>query len=381
MGDPAATLRSENDALRRALRLLFDVANLVRNAEEPDATAYAVLTAVTAGVGLGMNRAMLFEPHATVTRVLVGRAAVGPASREEADRVWRAIEREAPDLETLYEAGLRAHREPSALDHALRALRIEIDGEGSGTPVALAVERAIFGEGDAHGDVFDPATTIAAPMRGREGLRGVLLADNRWTGVVPDAVTRMVFTMVADHAGRALFAAERFARVAEEARVDALTGLASRRAGLALLDQAIANAAERGRPVAVLMLDVDRFKSVNDEHGHDVGDAVLRELGRRVRELLDRGARAFRYGGEEIAIVASDHDLDAAHALAERIRTRLRDERYVVGSGLALRVTCSIGVAASPPSALDSASLSRAADQALLRAKQGGRDRTVTSES
>lgn len=100
-----ASLRAENDALRRALRLLSEVANLVRAAEDPDATAYAILTGVTAGVGLGMNCAMIFEPDPHDPDVLVGRAAVGPHDRAEADRVWRAIEAEQPSLETLYEAG------------------------------------------------------------------------------------------------------------------------------------------------------------------------------------------------------------------------------------------------------------------------------------
>jgi GGDEF domain-containing protein len=101
-----ASLRAENDALRRALRLLSEVANLVRAAEDPDATAYAILTGVTAGVGLGMNCAMIFEPDPHDPDVLVGRAAVGPHDRAEADRVWRAIEAEQPSLETLYEAGV-----------------------------------------------------------------------------------------------------------------------------------------------------------------------------------------------------------------------------------------------------------------------------------
>lgn len=94
----------------------------MRAAEDPDATAYAILTGVTAGVGLGMNCAMIFEPDPHDPDVLVGRAAVGPHDRAEADRVWRAIEAEQPSLETLYEAGLRRHGRDAAGDrgHVLR---------------------------------------------------------------------------------------------------------------------------------------------------------------------------------------------------------------------------------------------------------------------
>ncbi|MDQ3034138.1 MAG: hypothetical protein M3Y87_17140, partial [Myxococcota bacterium] len=141
-------LERENDALRRALRLLHELANLVRAADEPEAAAYAVLTGVTAGVGLGFHRAMIFVPSTSDRQVLVGAAAVGPADLEEADRVWRAIEAERPDLETLYEAGLRRTGTTGALDRAVRATRIDTRGAGARSPVALALERLVFAEGD-----------------------------------------------------------------------------------------------------------------------------------------------------------------------------------------------------------------------------------------
>lgn len=371
--DPTAALAEENAALRRALRLLSDVANLARAAEDPDATAYAILTGVTAGVGLGLHRAMIFEPDAGDAGVLVGRAAVGPASLEEADRVWRAIEADRPDLETLYEAGLRMRPGESALDVRVRGTRVVLAAH-AGSVLARAAHGLVAAEGDDDvGGLFD-ATAIAAPMRGREGLRGVLVADNKWSGRVPDAITRLVFGMVADHAGRALFAADRWAEVAREARIDALTGLDARRVGMALLEHASVAALSGEGGVALCLLDVDHFKQVNDAHGHPVGDRVLAEVAARVRGALERGERAFRYGGEEIGVIVPSAEPDVAIERARRIRAAVGAAPIVVPEIGALAITCSAGVAVHAPEH-DAATLLRAADDALLRAKRAGRDR------
>lgn len=387
-----ARLREENAALRRALRLLSEVANLVRVAEEPEATAYAILTGVTAGVGLGMNRAMIFERVGDGSDLgegaLQGRAAVGPWDVSEADRVWRAIEAEQPSLETLYEAGLRRRAERGALDARVRSVSVRLDADSPGRDVAtLGATRVVHAEeADDLDGIFHPPTTLAAPMRGREGLRGVLVADNRFTGVVPDAVTRLVFEMVADHAGRALFSADRFARVAMEARVDALTGLDTRRVGLTLIEHAVAVALASDRPVSLLMIDVDRFKLVNDSYGHPAGDAVLAQVASRVRRALRRGERAFRYGGEEIGVILEDTGAEAAFAAGERLRLEVGATPFEVpalsqeGARAHIEVTCSVGAASSPPQRADPAALIAAADEALLRAKRGGRNRVERAD-
>jgi diguanylate cyclase (GGDEF)-like protein len=365
-----ARLRAENDALRRALRLLSDVANLVRAADDPDACAYAVLTGVTAGVGLGLHRAMIFE---RVEDGVVGRAAIGPASWEEADRVWRAIEQESPDLVTLYEAGLRHRAGQSILDARVRATRI-CAAEHPRSPAILGLERVVHAEGEDVLGLFDPGTTLAAPMRGREGTWGVLVADNQFNGVVPDPIVRLVFGMLADHAGRALFSAARFAEVAREARTDELTGLDSRRVGLALLEHAAHGALVSGAPVSLVLLDLDHFKRVNDTLGHPVGDVVLREAARRVRAVLSPRARAFRYGGEEFAVVLEGQTPVEAHRLAERIRAAIAHAPIDAGPA-SLRLTASVGVASAPPLGAEARVLLERADAALLDAKRSGRDR------
>ncbi len=365
-----AALRRENLALSRAIALLHEISNLVRAAQELEPTCYALLTGVTAGVGLGMNRAAIFL--ADEGGMLRGMAAVGPADREEADRVWRAIEADGPDLETLYEAGLAEHEEPSALDRMVRAMTVDPRGQ---SPLALALRRGrlVVAEGDDDLDgTFHLPTVIAAPLRGRAHVRGVLVADCRFTERLPDAATRLVFDLLADHAGRAVENAEHFERLAREARTDVLTGLGSRRSFVPRLRELVASALIDGPSVGLLLLDLDDFKRVNDTHGHLVGDAVLAEVGRRLVSTL-RPGEGFRYGGEELAIVLSGVSRENLLGAAERVHAAVTARPIEVG-GLSLRIGVSLGAALVPGRAEDAEGLCHAADLALMRAKGEGKN-------
>ncbi len=368
-----AALRRENDALSRAIVLLHRISNLVRSAEELEPTCYALLTGVTAGVGLGMNRAAIFlrEPDGA----LRGAAGVGPMDREEADRVWRAIEREAPDLETLYEAGLEAAEgERGLFDRAVRAARVDPRGE---SPLALAMTRAelVHGEGDDDlGGLLDLPTALAAPLRGRRGVRGVLVADRRFTEKPADAATRLVFDMLADQAGRAVENAERFERLAREARTDALTGLGSRRSFDEELRARVAEALASGGSVGLLLLDLDDFKRLNDTQGHPAGDAVLAEVGARLASAL-RPGEAFRYGGEELAVLLAGVGAAGLPLAAERVHAAITASPIALPSGASVQVGVSIGAASLPSSSADAAALVRAADDALLASKAAGKNR------
>ncbi|PKL94945.1 MAG: hypothetical protein CVV18_07325 [Gammaproteobacteria bacterium HGW-Gammaproteobacteria-8] len=155
---------------------------------------------------------------------------------------------------------------------------------------------------------------------------------------------------------------------------DALTGVASRRQTLALASSALKMAQRSAKRPSVLMLDIDHFKQVNDQHGHASGDAVLRAIAQCCREQLREGDVIGRMGGEEFMILlpAADHSTTAA--VAERLRTAIA-ARHVHGEAdVDIRVTVSIGIArAMDGETLES--LMQRADQALYSAKRGGRNR------
>ncbi len=166
----------------------------------------------------------------------------------------------------------------------------------------------------------------------------------------------------------------------ELATHDGLTGLYNHRAFYAQLEDELARARRFERPVPLLMLDIDHFKTVNDTYGHLAGDAVLKGLG----ELLTRQARAIdrvcRYGGEEITVILPETDLDTAANAAERLRVAVEAQPFNIDAGSPLRITVSIGVASWPAHADSAQALVAAADAALYAAKEGGRNRVIRYE-
>jgi len=154
---------------------------------------------------------------------------------------------------------------------------------------------------------------------------------------------------------------------------DGLTGLANRRLFEETLQREVARSHRRKAPLALVVLDVDHFKDVNDTVGHQAGDAVLREVARAMVGNTKASDLPARYGGDEFVVLLPDCTGDDALAVAERLRAA------VVVDVTAVPVTVSAGVGAMPVNAGDGERLVAAADAALYSAKREGRDRSVRS--
>jgi two-component system cell cycle response regulator len=164
----------------------------------------------------------------------------------------------------------------------------------------------------------------------------------------------------------------------ELAITDGLTGLFNRRYMETHLGTLVDQSAARGKPITVLVLDIDYFKAINDSYGHDAGDDVLREFSLRIRKATRNIDLACRYGGEEFVIVMPETDMAVATAVAERLRRRIATEPFAIQKGARhLEVTISIGIAALSGVGDDAATILKRADQALYRAKRDGRNRVV----
>jgi diguanylate cyclase (GGDEF)-like protein len=166
------------------------------------------------------------------------------------------------------------------------------------------------------------------------------------------------------------------AELADASRRDPLTGLPNRRAFEEDLAREAARAARAGAAVAVVVLDVDRFKAVNDAHGHAAGDAVLRAVAARAAGAIRAGDLLARVGGEEFALLLPGADLARAAEAAERIRAALA-AAPVEAEGRALSVTASFGCAALAPGEPPGAAVARA-DARLYEAKRDGRNRVAS---
>lgn len=170
------------------------------------------------------------------------------------------------------------------------------------------------------------------------------------------------------------------ATLAEEAVRDPLTGLHNRRHLDRALAHALARSVDDGLSLAVLVLDIDHFKAVNDGFGHAVGDDVLGAVADQLRAGTRAGDTVARSGGEEFVLVLPGADRDEALARAETIRARCAALQHVV-PGTSLQVTVSVGVAVTRPGGAAAHELLAAADRALYRAKAAGRDRVVAAET
>ena len=160
---------------------------------------------------------------------------------------------------------------------------------------------------------------------------------------------------------------------------DALTGLHNRRYMETHLTTLAEQAAGRGKPLALMMLDIDFFKSINDSYGHDAGDDVLREFAVRMRKSIRGIDLACRYGGEEFVIVMPETDLHVAGMVAERLRRSIANEPFAVHKGdRRLDVTVSIGLSTLEQKGEPLSDVLKRADTALYRAKNDGRNRVVT---
>lgn len=163
----------------------------------------------------------------------------------------------------------------------------------------------------------------------------------------------------------------------ELAVVDPLTGLHNRRYMEEHLRILVAQAVRSGRPLSLLMADIDHFKAVNDTWGHDVGDKVLRQVAQRFRQNIRSMDLACRFGGEEFVAIMPDLDLERALQVGERLRASIAGDVFAVGPGRPLQVTASVGLAALEGWDDTPDSLIKRADQALYAAKREGRNRVM----
>lgn len=213
---------------------------------------------------------------------------------------------------------------------------------------------------------------IAVPLRAGGRVIGVLSLYDRSSGDFSSADVEAIWTF----AGQASVAVDNVLLHQEAQRLsvtDGMTGLSNYRAFQRQLAREVERAQRFGRPLGLLLLDLDFFKAVNDTHGHQVGDAVLIELAQRVQAEVRDVDLVARYGGEELVVVLPETDATGAGLLAERICAVVRAMPFDA-DGVQLTVTVSVGAAALPEHATTAADLLRAADEAMYAAKAAGRD-------
>ncbi len=215
------------------------------------------------------------------------------------------------------------------------------------------------------------------PLRSGDQTMGTLVLGSRRAGCLEGEAARQL-EVIALQVADALLRARLFEQTERLASTDGPTGLHNPRTFQSRLDEQLRLAQRHGKKLSVVLCDVDRFKSVNDAHGHPVGDLVLRGVGRVLAGEARGTDLVARYGGEEFAVVMPETDGEGALVIAERIRTRLEQAVFPTEAG-PLRVTLSLGIATFPDDGAEKARLVEVADGCLYHAKRTGRNRSARS--
>ncbi|RAL20976.1 hypothetical protein DL240_15000 [Lujinxingia litoralis] len=243
------------------------------------------------------------------------------------------------------------------------------------------------------GHLRDPSAVIFGPKQKAQGLKslmvlplivqdqavGTLVIAHREPNQFP-AERREMLEVIANQVAVTLQNARLYERMEEMASIDALTRLPNRRTFQTRLADTMARHKRSGRTFAVVLTDIDHFKSVNDTYGHPVGDEVLRQVGRVFREGMREVDMPARYGGEEFVLILEETDIEGARLVADRLRVAISQLKFETDKGL-LQCTISMGIAIGPTDSEHEHALVDLADQALYHSKENGRNQvTVYSE-
>jgi diguanylate cyclase (GGDEF)-like protein len=216
---------------------------------------------------------------------------------------------------------------------------------------------------------------LLCPIKSGGGLIGILALGKKQRGNLYSHEDIELVMNIARQASNLIENAQLYAQATIRANTDGLTGLYNHRHFHERLEQEIARGSRFGSMFSLIMLDIDLFKAYNDIYGHLAGDDVLRRIGRYIESSVRSIDLAFRYGGEEFAIILPETQMDDAYRVSERIRKTIESKT----SSKAMPITISLGIATWPTDGVMKEEIIGCADAALYRAKQAGRNRTCLS--
>lgn len=366
-----------------------------------DQILYVILSGITSGDGLGFNRAFLFldQPQGRSLRVVM---ALGPPGEEEAQQIWSGIRRKRITLSELLPAYETYRSDPGSKELTLRLANFSLPFQrleslaaaphqlliGEEAPLAAVLARCLVSEspfasnalslyhevGGPGGEVMRFRFLAIVPLLVGGKLIGAILADNLYSESSVGSEDLKRLHALGNLASLSIDRARLHGKAVGMAEVDGLTGVYNRRFYEQELKRAISACHHGGQSLTIVVFDLDFFKDTNDQHGHLVGDEVLKDVARLLANSVRKSDKVARYGGEEFVLLLPHTTASQGEKVAEKLRNLVRSTPLARGKVRGL--TLSAGVASTRGE--DSPeSLFERADRAMYQAKADGRDRVV----
>jgi len=284
--------------------------------------------------------------------------------------LWMLLMLDEPSQELYYAIAGGDQKE------ALKGLRVKV-GEGLAGWVLEHGETVIVPEAEEDPRLQQPGgslavrAAIAMPLRGRKGTQGVIEILNPRAEM--SDYTIAFLHILADHAAIAIENAHDVACIQQLTITDDTTGLHNVRHLYHVLDRELRRSKKSQKPVSLAFLDLDRFKLVNDAHGHLIGSELLALTGRRLQELSRKQDVCFRYGGDEFVILMPETDAETALELTKTMHRALMETEFRMKNGLKLNLSASVGLASAPSDGIQVHAIIGTADARMYAVKSHGR--------
>lgn len=384
--DEITKIKQELERTKTELAILYEISNAMRTTLKLDEVLYIILTGVTAHIGLGFNRAILFLVNEK-DGLIEGKMGIGPGSGEEANRIWTRVEQEQMDMDDLISA-YKFSREAleSSFNQQLRRLKILLKEQNGGVlalsvldgmPLHLTRETIQNYSNDPITQLLKTDELVVVPMKAKDKVNGIILADNFITKKPITKDDIRMLTMLANQAGLAIENSQLYEKTVSRAHSDSLTELWNHGYFQYLLQTEFEKAKITKTPFSLIMIDIDNFKVYNDTFGHQAGDTILKSLASLIKNQSRKMDYVCRYGGEEFSILLPQTEKKEAFLIAERIRSDIQKYRFINEEALpSKQLTASLGLASFPEDGQSPSELISRCDKALYQAKQQGKNNT-----